>query len=226
MTAVDTNFAGDSLGARAFYRFARGLIMIINRLCFRLTCDGKENVPRTGAYVIAPVHRSNVDILITCVVTKRRIRYMGKDSLWKKQPFRWLLSAVGGFPVTRGTADREALMRCIKVLKDGEPLVLYPEGERKTGPVVQPLFDGAVYVSAKAGVPILPVGIGGTERVMGKGAKRIRFSKVHVEIGEPIPCPVNNDGGRVDRAAMTVVSERLRSDLQVLFDRAETRCRR
>jgi 1-acyl-sn-glycerol-3-phosphate acyltransferase len=226
MTSVDTHFAGDSIPSRIFYRFARNLIVAVCRLCFRLTCEGREHVPPAGAYVIAPVHRSNVDILVACVVTKRRIRYMGKDSLWKKQPFRWLLSSLGGFPVTRGSADREALLRCIKVLKSGEPLVLYPEGERKSGPVVQQLFDGAVYVATKAGVPILPVGIGGTERVMGKGSKRIRFSKVHTIIGAPIPCPVAPDGGRVTREQMTEVSERLRSDLQQLFDRAQDRCDR
>ena len=74
---------------------------------------------------------------------------MGKDSLWKRQPAAWVLSALGGFPVTRGTADREALKRCIAVLEAGEPLVLFPEGERKSGPIVQPLFDGAAYVAAQ-----------------------------------------------------------------------------
>ena len=54
-----------------------------------------------------------------------------------------------GSPSPRGTADREALKRCIAVLEGGEPLVLFPEGERKAGPIVQPLFDGAAYVAAE-----------------------------------------------------------------------------
>ena len=58
-----------------------------------------------------------------------------------------VLTACGGFPVTRGSADREALKRCIALLEGGEPLVLFPEGERKSGPVVQPLFDGAAYIA-------------------------------------------------------------------------------
>ena len=64
--------------------------------------------------------------------------------------------------------------------------MLFPEGERKTGPIVQPLFDGAAYVAVKAGVPIVPVGIGGSERAMPKGAKFISPRKVHVVIGKPI----------------------------------------
>ena len=111
--------------------------------------------------------------------------------MWKNRAFGWLLSALGGFPVTRGTADREALQRCIAVLEEGEPLVLFPEGERKDGPIVQPLFDGAAYIAVKAGVPIVPVGIGGSERVMPKGARFIYPRKVHVVIGPPIPAPID-----------------------------------
>lgn len=223
MTKVDTQLAGNTFASRAFYRFCRAIVMGLSRVWFRLTWEGKEHMPTSGPYVLAPVHRSNIDILVGAVVTKRRVRYMGKDSLWKKQPFRWLLSALGGFPVTRGTADREALLRCIDVLKGGEPLVLYPEGERKTGPIVQPLFDGAVYVATKAGVPIVPVGIGGTERVMRKGSKFIHPSKVHVIVGPPIMPPTAEGGARVPRDAMKRVSEQLHDELQRLFDLAQAR---
>ena len=64
--------------------------------------------------------------------------------------------------------------------------MLFPEGERKSGPIVQPLFDGAAYVAVKAGVPIVPVGIGGSERVMPKGARFIYPKKVVAIIGAPI----------------------------------------
>ena len=110
-----------------------------------------DNIPKTGAFVLAPVHRSYVDTPIASCLTRRRLRFMGKDTLWKKRWSGWILSSLGGFPVTRGTADREALKRCIAVLEGGEPLVLFPEGERKSGPVVQPLFDGAVYVALAPG---------------------------------------------------------------------------
>ena len=135
---------------------------------------------------------------------------MGKDTLWKNRPFGWFLSSLGGFPVTRGTADREALRRCVAVLEAGEPLVLFPEGERKSGPTVQPLFDGAVYVALRAGVPIVPVGIGGSERVMPKGARFLHPHKVHVIVGAPIelpatgrlrPCPALDDPPPQRRAA-------------------------
>jgi 1-acyl-sn-glycerol-3-phosphate acyltransferase len=136
-----------------------------------------------------------------------------------------MLSALGGFPVTRGSADREALKRCVEVLEGGEPLVLFPEGERKAGPIVQPLFDGAVYVAARAGAPILPVGIGGSEGVMPKGAKFVHPKKIHVVIGKPITVPTG-EGNRVPRAAVRETSEELRGVLQELFDRAQARVTR
>jgi 1-acyl-sn-glycerol-3-phosphate acyltransferase len=148
---------------------------------------------------------------------------MGKDTLWKHGWSASLLSALGGFPVSRGTADREALQRCVAVLEGGEPLVLYPEGERKSGPVVQPLFDGAVYVALRAGVPIVPVGIGGSERVMPKGAKFIYPRKVVVVVGKPIPPAANTGGGRVARSAIKRHSDELHETLQRLFDDAQLR---
>jgi 1-acyl-sn-glycerol-3-phosphate acyltransferase len=149
---------------------------------------------------------------------------MGKDSLWKLRPFGWLLSALGGFPVTRGSADREALRRCLDVLQTGEPLVLFPEGERKSGPLVQPLFDGAAYLASRANVPIVPVGIGGSERAMPKGARWIKPVKVHVVVGAPMYAP-SHDGRRSTRAEMKALTEELHEVLQKLFDEARVRAR-
>ena len=218
MSEVDTVLAGDSWAARAFYAVVRGVCVAFCRIWFRMTVEGLENVPRSGPFVLAPVHRSNMDTPIVCVVTRRRLRYMGKDTLWKKAFPRWFLSALGGFPVTRGSADKEALVRCIAVLRGGEPLVLFPEGERKSGPLVQPLFDGAAFVAAKAAAPIVPVGIGGSESVMPKGSKYIHPSKVHVVVGRPIEVP-GADRGRVPRADLAQVTKVLHEELQRLFDR-------
>lgn len=145
---------------------------------------------------------------------------MGKDTIWKFRPIGWIVSALGAFPVTRGTADREALKRCIAVLQAGEPLVLFPEGTRQSGPTVMPLFDGAAYVAVKAGVPIIPVGIGGSERVMPKGGKMIYPRKCVVIVGEPIIVPVD-ENGRVPRSAVRDITQQLSDNLQRLYDEAQ-----
>ena len=225
MTKVDTFLAGQDRASRFAYFIARSFVAGFTTLWTRLRVEGREHIPKTGAFVLAPVHRSIMDTPISSCLTKRRLRFMGKDSLWKKQPAAWVLSALGGFPVSRGTADREALKRCIAVLEAGEPLVLFPEGERKFGPVVQPLFDGAAYVALKAGVPIVPVGIGGSERVMPKGARFIHPRKVHVIIGAPIPPPPPSDSRRVPRTVVHETTTELHDTLQVLFDKAQSALR-
>ncbi len=222
MTKVDTFLAGQGLPSRMAYYVARAAVAAFTRLWTRLTIEGREHIPRSGAFVLAPVHRSIMDTPVAACLTRRRLRFMGKDTLWRRRPAAWLLSALGGFPVTRGTADREALRRCIAVLEAGEPLVLFPEGERKSGEVVQPLFDGAAYVALRAGVPIVPVGIGGSEGVMPKGSKFIRPRKVHVVVGEPITHPAGT-GGRVQRSAVQDVTTRLHASLQELFDQARAK---
>jgi 1-acyl-sn-glycerol-3-phosphate acyltransferase len=226
VTKVETFLAGSGPASRAAYAVARTVVAGFTRGWTRMSIVGREHIPRSGAFVLAPVHRSNMDTPISSCLTRRRLRFMGKDSLWKHRPVAWVLSSLGGFPVSRGTADREALQRCIGVLEAGEPLVLFPEGERKSGPTVQPLFDGAAYVALKAGVPIVPVGIGGSEAVMPKGKKMIRPSKVHVIVGAPILPPPSVVGTRVPRGAVRDVTAELHTTLQRLFDEATARAER
>ena len=220
MTQVDTNLAGQGRVGKLFYAVIRGFLVALCRTYFRLSVKGRENIPKTGAFILAPIHRSNVDTPISCAATTRRLRYMGKDSLWKNKTIGSVLSALGGFPVTRGTADLEALKRCLAVLALGEPMVMFPEGTRQFGDVIQPLFDGAAYLAIKANVPIVPVGIGGTQGVMPKGTKMIYPKKCTMIIGAPIYPPVTTTG-RTPRTATTELTAKLKFALQELFDAAQ-----
>lgn len=225
MTKIDTKLAGQGLAARVAYKTVRNLLRALMTVWCRLTVEGKEHIPTSGPFILAPTHRSIIDSPVASAATRRRMRFMGADKWWEVHPaFGWVLSALGGFPVTRGTADREALKRCIAVLDGGEPLVLFPEGERKSGPTIQPLFDGAAYIAAKAGVPIVPMGIGGSERVMPKGTTFVFPRKMHAVIGPPIPCPTDLTG-KAMRAGLKAMTEELHSELQRLFDEAQARCR-
>jgi 1-acyl-sn-glycerol-3-phosphate acyltransferase len=153
-----------------------------------------------------------------------RLRFMGKDSMWNNRFFGWIFSTIGGFPVTRGTADRGALNTALLVLRDGsDPVVAFPEGERKDGPRVHPLFDGAAYMASKAQVPIVPVGIAGTAKAMPRAVKFPRPKKVHLVIGKPMAPPALSDKGRVSRKEIKRVTEELREEIQIVFDQAMER---
>jgi 1-acyl-sn-glycerol-3-phosphate acyltransferase len=210
-----------SLGMRAWYRILRVVCVGVSRTYFRATVKGREHVPKTGPFILSPVHRSNLDTPVVCLVTRRRLRYMGKESLWKSKFGAWFLSGAGGFPVKRGTADREALRACEEVLERGEPLVLFPEGTRQSGPELAHFFDGAAYLACRTGAPIVPVGLGGTEAAMHKGSKMVYPVKMTIVVGEPLVPPEPTEGGRVSRKAVRQLTAELSDRIQELFDEAQ-----
>ena len=213
-------------GTRIAYGIVRGILALLFKLVGRVRVVGAEKIPRSGAFVLAPVHRSNVDFALASLVTTRPMRYMGKDSIWKSRPLGTFVTMLGAFPVHRGTADRDALKACVDIVAGGSPLVMFPEGARCQGPTVQPLFDGTAYVAAKAGVPIIPVGIGGSEAMLPKGAKLPRPSRLVLVVGDPIDPPAHTDQGRMPRSAVAALTERLHGALQGLFDEAQVQAGR
>ena len=204
------------------YAVVRSILHAFSRVYFRLSIEGRGNLPVDGPFVLAPVHRSNIDFLLVSAVQRQRMRYMGKHTLWKFKPLGRFISALGAFPVHRGTADREALRRCIDIIDSGEPLVVFPEGTRQSGPDVQPLFEGAAYIASRTGVPIVPVGIGGSEAAMPKGSKTIRPRRIRIVIGTPLAPPRGAaPGDRVPRSAIKETTAMLHTEIQKLFDTAQ-----
>ncbi|MGO8872036.1 MAG: lysophospholipid acyltransferase family protein [Acidimicrobiales bacterium] len=210
---VDTRFT-------RLYRFLRVLVHGLNRLLFRTTVDGAGQVPAHGAVIIAPVHRSFIDFFVASDVTRRKLHYMAKDSLWTNRLLARMLPSLGAFPVHRGSADREALRRAQHVLEAGEVLILFPEGERRSGPIVSDLHEGVAFLAARTGATVIPVGIGGSASVMPKGAKIPRPRHIHLIVGEPIPPPERTGGGRISRSRLHVLTEELNASLQALYDRS------
>lgn len=210
-----------SLGSRVTYRVLHTLARGLARVYFRTYARNRELMP-DGAVIISPNHRSNLDVPLLGATSPRRLRYLAKGSLFKGRFWGWFLTTLGGFPLDRdANADRGALKAALAVLERGEALAVFPEGERKAGPTVYPMADGAVWLSVRSGAPILPVGIGGSERAMPKGANVPKPSKLVFLYGEPIPAPSNPDGSRVSRVQMRAASDQLRVTLQELFDQAQ-----
>jgi 1-acyl-sn-glycerol-3-phosphate acyltransferase len=117
--------------------------------------------------------------------------------------------------VERGTADRAALRALEAELARGEPVAVFPEGTRESGPRIAPLFDGAAYLAVKLGVPIVPVGVGGSEGILPKGKLFPRPRRVAVVVGKPIFPPALE--GRARRAAATKLTAELAAELQRVF---------
>lgn len=208
---------------RLLFRLCRTIAMALSCAYFPGGVEGIEHLPAEGPYILAPVHRSYVDWLIVARVTRRRLRFITKDEVFRWEWLSRFIQLLGAFPVHRGSADREAFNRSVGALEGGEPLVLFPEGTRRSGLVVQPLLDGAAYLALRAGVPIVPVGIGGTERRMPRGSAFPRPGRVKIVIGPPLAAGGGGSAGRVQRSATRELSAQLRGRIQECFDRAQLR---
>lgn len=204
----------------SWYRLARALLLGPGWLLWRPVIVGRDNLPQTTPYILAPVHRSYLDTVLAAYPTSRRLRFMGKSGVFAKPWAAKVFISLGGFPVRRGTPDREALLICQRALEVGEPVVLFPEGRRGRGPQVGELLGGPAFLALRANVPIVPLGIGGSERSMPVGAKMLRPAKIALVVGKPIWPPPRAAGSRVPRSMVDELTARLHQQLQAVFDEA------
>ena len=231
-----------SLGNRIFYSTARRLCLLISGPYLRQRIKNRGHLPAEGPVIVAPGgHRSNLDTLLVGMAVRRSPLYMAKDSLFKSRFWSSFIRAFGGFPVARDKLDRRALETAVEVLERGDVLIVFPEGSRQEGPKLQPLFVGVAWLSAKTGAPVVPLGIGGSQKVMPIGKIMPRPHRIRMILGEPMPPPQTGNsatgssaagesavgksatGGsaRASREARDAFTKDLSAKLQVLFDEAQ-----
>ena len=211
-----------SLGNRIFYSAARRLCLIIGGPYLRPRIRNRHNLPARGPVIVAPGgHRSNLDTLLVGMAVRRLPLYMAKDSLFKNRFWSSFIRLFGGFPVARDKLDRRALETAVKVLERGDVLIVFPEGARQEGPKLQPLFIGVAWLSAKTDAPVVPIGIGGSQKVMPIGKIMPRPHRIRMIFGEPMSPPETGKSARASREARDAFTQNLSDKLQVLFDEAQ-----
>jgi 1-acyl-sn-glycerol-3-phosphate acyltransferase len=152
----------------------------ILRLAFRYRARGAENLPREGGYVLAAGHVSNLDpwALGLHIWPRRFLRFMAKSELFWF-PLSLALSGVGAFKVHRGQADREAIATAVALAREGNVIGMFPEGTRRKKGLRKKYeaqaHTGAARIALEAGVPLVPVGIKGTDGLSRLAAWRVRY---------------------------------------------------
>lgn len=211
---------GDKRSSLRFYRIVRRTVRTILFPYFHVEVVNPEVLDLPGATILAPVHRSHLDSPLLASASQRRIRALGKESLFTVPGVSWACAALGAIPVRRGEADRDALKAAKALLDRGESMIVFPEGTRQEQHDVGELFDGAAWLSARTGARVVPIGISGTADALGSGRGLPKRTTVSVVVGEPMPAPVGPDGKRANRDQLRAFTAELKSEMQELQDRA------
>ena len=162
---------------------------LVSFLFYPISIKGQKNIPRRGGFIFASNHVSNLDPVLlgmTAMTVGRPIHYLAKDSLFKNKIFGFVISNLGAFPIKRASADKDALKNCLKLLKGGAALVVFPEGTRKAKEKSKNALPGVGFIAVKSGVPVIPVRIVGSDAVLPPGKKFPTRRKIQIYIGSAI----------------------------------------
>ncbi len=173
-----------------FYYVSRWSIRLMLTLFTRWEVKGMENVPPSGALIVIANHLHLADPPLLAATLPRKLIFMAKEELFHWWPGGYFMRALGAFPVRRGGRDRRALEEAQAILQEGMALAMFPEGTRSKTAQLQPAFPGSALMALRCGVPILPVGITGTEKLRG-WRWFLRRPQVLLNIGPPITLPTS-----------------------------------
>jgi 1-acyl-sn-glycerol-3-phosphate acyltransferase len=189
------------------------------RLYTRLRVEGTEHVPPTGAVIIAPNHRSMLDIPVLVVGCPRPVYFMAKQELFKNAPLSRLWYEFGGFSVRREISDIRAVDVALGLLRRGDAVAVYPEGRRSKTTEMLPFLHGPAWLALVLGAPIVPCGVIGTGREPGWDRRVGGFGRRHVRVAFGPPVEVEREPdplARREKAAL--LTERLLEAVAGLMD--------
>ncbi|HVH30447.1 MAG TPA: lysophospholipid acyltransferase family protein [bacterium] len=186
-----------AVGANLWYLFWKTFVWVIGKLAFRLRIEGREHEPPQGPFIVAANHASALDPPLVGTSLHHRASYMGKQELFTVPILGPLLRSIGVFPVRRGEADHRAIRTSLDVLMSGGVLVMFPEGTRSADGRLQKPEPGAALIALRTGVPVLPMAVIGSYRILPKGTRWPRFQQITIRMGSPLTVP--RVDGRLNR---------------------------
>jgi 1-acyl-sn-glycerol-3-phosphate acyltransferase len=178
---------------------------------FRLRARGRENLP-DGGFVLAANHTSNLDPwpLGLPLFPHRQLRFMAKSELFFPV-LGWVLHSAGAFPVRRGEGDVEAIQTAVELVREGEVVVMFPEGTRREKGLRKKhrarSHTGAARIALLADAPLVPAAIKGTDRISRVGPLRVAYGK---------PLPIDDLRGQDVKRAAHEATERLMAAIREL----------
>jgi len=207
------------------YWLLRGVMRVLVAvvLAGRVHVEGLENVPRRGGALLVGNHVGTIDPPLTgSLIPRLDVYYMAKSEAFANARVRWIFRGFNAFPVVRGKDDRTALRHTLDLLRDGHVVLVYPEGSRSPDGRLREPQAGVGFLARHGEVPVIPVAVWGTEKVLAAGTSRIHRADVHVRYGAPVALPAAGAGPRSDnRAVAAVIMDAIAAMLPVRYRAAE-----
>jgi len=194
--------------ACAWYRLLQGLLQVLAVAIFRGRHTGRENMPAEGPVLIVSNHQSHLDPILVGIGCRRRINYVARESLFRFAPFGWFIRSVGAFPIDREGVGLSGIKESLKRLKQGEMVLIFPEGTRTPDGHIAAFRPGFTALAVRAQASILPVGIDGAFQAWPRTRRFPRPGRIRVHFGRPIA--PEQFAGRNERELLAEVERRVR----------------
>ena len=185
-----------------FYWFSWLISKIIFSTVYRRIIIGLENLPKSGPYILASNHNSYADPPLIGSCINKETYYIAKKELFKIPIFGWLIKKTNAFPIDRESGDVGALKNAIKILSDGNSLLVFPEGTRANIGKVRKLKNGVAMLSVTSGSPVVPVAIINSDKLLS-------FKRLKVHFGLPMIFDASQNYDSITNKIMSEV-ERLK----------------
>ena len=197
------------------YNIFYNLAKLLARVFFRMRVVHPERMVESGPLILAVNHTSYFDPPLAGICSRRGVYYLARKTLLQWPFFGPLFPAMNVIPVERDGNDMSALREVIKKIKEGNGVVLFPEGTRSKDGNIQPARAGIGFVIAKTGAPVLPMRIFGAYDAFPKNSKRLHFTQITVVIGEPLVFDPN-DLASATRETYQMLSDRVMAAISAL----------
>lgn len=203
-----------------FYHPGAAIIGFVSRLLWRARIEGVEHLPRSGAFIVAANHCSNLDPLMMGWATGnqvgRVVHFMAKIEMRRWPIVGWLATQSGVYFVRRGEGDRAAQRFSLEALAAGKPIAIFPEGTRSRDGRLKPGKPGAAFLAVRSGAPIVPAAVSGTQHIFPGRSRWPRPSRVVIRFGVPFTLD-HVPAGRLDREALAAGTERVMAAIEALL---------
>lgn len=189
---------------RLVIHILRPVIWVLCRAAFRVRFYGVENIPKKGPCLITPNHITYLDPIWITIPVSRRVHYMAWSKVFKIPGLGFLMRLFGAFPVNVDSTDTAAQRRAMNLVRNGQALVIFPEGGRTRTGEMMPFKLGAFRLALRYGVPIVPVTITGASEIWPAGRIFPRPGKLAITYHPPIH--VEQVGDSISRSELKAMS--------------------